>query len=83
MTDCNMPGKSGLELIHQVRGRGNDVPILAYSASGKEREMLAAGANRFLSKPAPLAQLQQTVTQLLREREVSPSGCGQTSGPGS
>src|SRR5665647_1484655 len=31
ITDYQMPGKNGLELIREVRGQGNDVPFIVFS----------------------------------------------------
>ena len=54
MLDWHMPGKSGLEVVKAVRGRGSQVPIVMVSAeAGRDQivEALRAGASDYILKP--------------------------------
>jgi CheY-like chemotaxis protein len=63
LSDINMPGMSGLDLLRQVR---TDYPlppppvimmITAYSDAPSYQQAMADGANDFLSKPIDFKQL--------------------------
>ncbi len=53
ITDLDMPGVGGIELIRSVRAHPGlgQIPILVVSGSADERLPLAAGASGFLRKP--------------------------------
>jgi two-component system chemotaxis response regulator CheY len=54
MLDWHMPGKSGLDLVKAVRGRGSQVPIVMVTAeASRDRivEALTAGASDYILKP--------------------------------
>jgi two-component system chemotaxis response regulator CheY len=54
MLDWHMPGKSGLEVVKAVRGRGSQVPIVMVSAEAARDhilEALRAGASDYILKP--------------------------------
>jgi FixJ family two-component response regulator len=54
VTDVQMPEMSGLELLTNVRSRGNDTPfifITAFSDESVRAQALKAGAIGFLEKP--------------------------------
>jgi len=54
LSDINMPGMSGLELLPRVRAVRPDVPVImitAYGDGDTERRALAGGAEALLSKP--------------------------------
>ena len=70
ITDFNMPGRNGLALIELIRSLDLRLPILVHSASGRSAEMLAAGADQVLPKPADLASLKQAITHLLNTRDT-------------
>lgn len=53
MTDMNMPGISGIDLIHKVREKRPDLPILVLSMLAESQvaeTALVAGANGYLTK---------------------------------
>jgi DNA-binding response OmpR family regulator len=67
VTDLTMPGMDGLELVHTLRVRQVDVPVLVISArdSAQDRAAaLAAGSDSYLVKPFGLAELRDRVTAL-------------------
>ncbi|MBI4685285.1 MAG: response regulator [Nitrospirae bacterium] len=46
-----MPKINGIELTKMVRNLNLSLPIIGMSATGDEREFLAAGADLFMAKP--------------------------------
>jgi two-component system, LuxR family, response regulator FixJ len=54
VTDLRMPGASGLDLLHHLKERGVDLPIIVMTGemelSGAEREMCAHAVD-FIEKP--------------------------------
>ena len=70
ITDIQLPHVSGIELIGLLRGdeQLKSVPVMAvtaYSASGDEERIRAAGAQAYVSKPISVARFAQTVADLL------------------
>lgn len=60
LLDVRMPGMTGLELQHRMRGLGNDLPIVFLSAHGDIRMAVQAvqeGAVDFLVKPPQTDEL--------------------------
>jgi len=54
VTDYSMPGKSGLELLAEVRARDAGLPVIMITAHGSERlavQALKAGAYDYIAKP--------------------------------
>ena len=54
LSDINMPGMSGLELLPKVKAARPDVPVImitAYGDADTRRKALASGADAFLTKP--------------------------------
>jgi DNA-binding NtrC family response regulator len=65
VSDINMPGMSGLELLPEVKSRRPDLPVFMISAYGDGDTMAAAlarGAARFMTKPVDFPQLKQDVS---------------------
>ena len=84
ITDIQLPHVSGLELIHQLRSDEKlaDIPIMAvtaYSATGDEERIRAAGAQAYVSKPISVARFAQTVDELLHPpvREAHEDGAAE------
>jgi two-component system sensor histidine kinase EvgS len=72
MTDLELPGMSGFELIERVRSYEaqmgvSALPILAFSSLPEEAAQAAldAGATALLRKPAPIPLLLETLRGLL------------------
>jgi CheY-like chemotaxis protein len=67
-----MPEVDGLTAIRAIRasaGAARKAPIIAVTAlamAGDRERCLAAGADAYLSKPAPLKQLMETMEALRR-----------------
>ena len=60
LSDINMPGMTGLELLPLVRAARPDVPVImitAYGDAETKRKALEAGAEALLTKPIDFAAL--------------------------
>ena len=67
--DIMLPGRDGLSVVRQLRGRGISTPVLLLSARGEVRERvegLDAGADDYLAKPFDLTELLARVRALVR-----------------
>ena len=66
LSDINMPGMSGLEMLPKVRAERPDVPVImitAYGDAETRRTALERGAEALLTKPIDFAQLRQEIDQ--------------------
>ncbi|MGE3166196.1 MAG: response regulator [Planctomycetota bacterium] len=81
VTDLNMPGMGGLELLRRARSclAGASIPILVLTAGGEERILLEAfhsGADDFMKKPFSMSELRTRVSAIhvrqRRARDVNP-----------
>jgi DNA-binding NtrC family response regulator len=65
VSDINMPGMSGLDLLPKVKARRPELPVFMISAYGDADRValaLARGAQKFMTKPVDFTQLKQDVT---------------------
>src|SRR5512137_477681 len=68
VSDINMPGMSGLDLLPVVKARRPDLPVFMISAYGDNNTVstaIARGANKFLTKPVDFPQLKQGVLAVI------------------
>lgn len=70
LSDINMPGMSGLELLRRVRVDTPTPPpivmmITAYGDKENVEQALRLGANDFLNKPLDFKYLKEKLTELL------------------
>jgi CheY-like chemotaxis protein len=66
LSDINMPGMSGLDMLPKVRAERPDVPVILITAYGDDatrRTALERGAEALLTKPIDFAQLRQEIDQ--------------------
>ena len=74
--DVNLPDGSGLELLKQLRQRGDSVPVILLTANDLELDIVAGlelGADDYITKPFSLAVLRARVnTQLRRGGTAQP-----------
>jgi two-component system, chemotaxis family, chemotaxis protein CheY len=70
ITDWNMPGMPGLELLKQVRadGRLAKMPVLMLTAEAKREQIVEAaqaGVNGYVIKPFTAATLKEKIDKIL------------------
>jgi two-component system response regulator PilR (NtrC family) len=77
LTDLNMPGIDGLELLRQIRARaatsGRDVPVIVITAYGSVANAVAAmreGAFDYVAKPFHNDELRMLVRKALAVRQL-------------
>ncbi len=64
LSDINMPGMSGLEMLPKVRAARPSVPVImitAYGDADTKRTALELGAEALLTKPIDYIQLRQEI----------------------
>jgi len=64
LSDINMPGMSGLELLPKARAMRPDVPVImitAYGDAETKRRALENGAEALLTKPIDFVSLRETI----------------------
>ena len=69
LTDLEMPGMTGLELLHALRQAAPALPVAvvtAHAPMGTAHETLLSEADAYLSKPLRIDQLISTATDLIR-----------------
>jgi DNA-binding response OmpR family regulator len=72
LLDINLPRKSGLEVLEELRASGNLVPVIVLSARDGEYDKVAAlrlGADDYVTKPFALAELLARVEAVLRRTQ--------------
>ncbi|MEO5588005.1 MAG: response regulator transcription factor [Gemmatimonadaceae bacterium] len=71
--DMRLPGKSGLEVLHDLRARGFERPVLvltAQDAIDAKVETLRAGADDYVTKPFAFEELLARVEALARRPRI-------------
>ena len=72
--DLGLPRKDGLELLSQMRERGNDLPVLIVTARDAVDDKVAglnSGADGYLVKPFDFKELNARVNAIMRRRSGS------------
>lgn len=69
--DLNLPGKSGLQVLRELRADGHQVPVLILTARDGVEDRVAgldAGADDYVTKPFELAEFAARVRVFARRR---------------
>ena len=64
LSDINMPGMSGLEMLPQVRAKRPDVPVImtiAYGDAETKKKAIERGAEGLLTKPIDFSLLRREI----------------------
>jgi len=77
ISDISMPGRSGLDVLHDIKQNYPDLPVLILSIHPEEQyaiRVLKAGAAGYLSKQAATDDLVKAVQRVLQGRKyISPA----------
>ena len=67
LSDINMPGMDGLELLGEIKQRRPDLPVMMVTAYGddeRRRRARELGASEFITKPVDFDQLKEQLRGL-------------------
>jgi CheY-like chemotaxis protein len=67
LSDINMPGMDGLELLAEIKQRFPDLPVMmvtAYGDTDRRKRATEYGAAEFITKPVDFDQLKARLRQL-------------------
>jgi len=70
LSDINMPGMTGIELLETIRQQWPDIlvfMITAYGDTSTERTVREKGASQFLTKPVDFGALKEELTSIVAE----------------
>ena len=68
LTDWNMPNKTGLDVLKEIRAMGSNVPVIMITTENEERrikEALDAGVTDYLAKPFDSVGIREKVEKYL------------------
>ncbi|MDQ1728286.1 MAG: hypothetical protein QOD33_411 [Pyrinomonadaceae bacterium] len=75
VTDINMPGLSGRELLRHIQAKHPNTPVIVISGmpdSNDGRELLELGAFAYFAKPFQLDDIESTVVRAIaRHQEIT------------
>jgi DNA-binding response OmpR family regulator len=72
--DLGLPGKDGLELLEEIRGQGEVLPIIILTARNDINDKVAGlegGADDYMTKPFRFEELLARVRLRLRNRQIT------------
>ena len=72
LSDINMPGMTGLEMLPRVKQLRPEVPVImitAYGDAETKRKAIASGASGLLTKPIDFTQLREEIDTRLAQAE--------------
>ena len=73
--DWRLPDMNGIEVTRQIRGLGDDTPIIiltAYDWSDIEVEARAAGVTAFCAKPLFMSDIRQALVMAIGQKQAEP-----------
>ena len=68
LSDINMPGMSGIELLQELRARWPELPVMmitAYGDAATEAKVRELGAELFLTKPVDFVDLKERLSHFV------------------
>ncbi len=71
--DINLPGQDGLAVLREIRGRGDNVPVILLTARSDTQDRvkgLDAGADDYLVKPFEMDELEARLRALARRKDL-------------
>jgi two-component system, OmpR family, response regulator QseB len=74
--DLGLPGKDGLQVLEELRGQGEQIPVIILTARDDLQDKIAGfegGADDYLTKPFRFEELLLRVRARLRDRPVTAS----------
>ena len=74
LSDINMPGISGIELLREAKAQWPHLPIAmitAYGDADSRRSAIDAGASEFLTKPLNFDELRLKISQMISSAKTS------------
>lgn len=76
VTDWNMPGMTGIELLKEIRADANlaKMPVLMVTAEAKREQIIEAaqaGVNGYIIKPFTAATLQEKLAKIFERLEAA------------
>ena len=76
ITDFNMPGRTGLDVLRAAKEISADAQVIVVTAYGTIEvavEAMRLGARDFIAKPFKLAEIELKVDKILREKNLEPA----------
>jgi len=73
VSDLDMPVMNGMQLLAELRGRGQDVPVIVVTSATELRsavDAMRAGADDYITKPVDFDALLLAVERALEQRDV-------------
>lgn len=73
VTDLDMPGMNGMQLLSELRSRGQDVPVIVVTSATELRsavDAMRAGATDYIAKPIDFDVLLLSVERAIEQRDV-------------
>jgi two-component system response regulator PilR (NtrC family) len=74
ITDINMPGLSGLDLLREVKSGDPDIPVImitAYGSPDSAVEAMKLGAADYITKPFRIEEIKNRISAVIERRELA------------
>ena len=68
LSDINMPGRNGLELLREIKSKGTEIPVYLFTAFDDDNNRMVAErlkVDKYISKPIDFHQLKKDIFNLL------------------
>jgi two-component system response regulator PilR (NtrC family) len=74
ITDINMPGQTGLDLLREIRDASLDIPVImitAYGSPDSAVEAMKLGAVDYITKPFRIEEIKARITAAVERRKLA------------